>query len=99
MKMFERTENTCCHFEFSKNQGIKNDMEKPQRIKKKYYNGPEDQGSISSQVISTTQNWYFMLPCLKLNIKATDRGLVKQPWKRVTPLHLSLVAIKKGALG
>ena len=33
-----------------------------------FANGPEDQGSVSGRVISRTQKWYLMPPCLILRI-------------------------------
>ena len=64
-----------------------------------FANGPGDRDSIPGRVISMTQKWYFMPPCLTQHYKVRIKREVEQSqeWSS-TPLHLGVVAIEKGAL-
>ena len=64
-----------------------------------FANGVGDLGSIPCRVIPKTQKWYLMPPCLTLsNIRLGSRGKWSNPEKGIAlSLHLSVVAIKKGA--
>ena len=51
-----------------------------------FANDPEDLGSIPGHIISKTQKWYLMLPCLILsNIRYASRVKWSNPGKGVEP--------------
>ena len=66
-----------------------------------FANDQGDQGSIPGWVISTTQKWYLMPPCLILSIirygLRVSEGIQGKEWR--PPLHLDVVAIEKRAFG
>ena len=67
-----------------------------------FANGPGDQGSIPGQVIPKTQKMAFDAALLSTQqYKVRIKGKVEQPreWSSTLPLHLSVVAVEKGAFG
>ena len=70
-----------------------------------FANSSRDRGSVPGRIIPKTQkkkkkkNWYLMPPCLTLSIiRQGSRVKWSNPGNGVAPpLHLSVVAIEKGA--
>ena len=60
-----------------------------------FTNGSGDRGSIPGRVISKTQKWYLIPPCLALSIIR----LGSRVRSSALPLPLGVVAIEKGAFG
>ena len=56
-----------------------------------FANGSGDRGSIPSRVITKTQKWYLMFPCLTQHYKVGVKGKVEQFRERSSTLPYPLV--------
>ena len=66
-----------------------------------FANGLGDQGSVVVESYQRLKKWFLMPPCLALSIiRLASRVKWSNPGKELRPpLHLGVVAIKKGAFG